>query len=61
MDQALTKAVDITFYLLIVFFEGGDTHLQGYLRVLAGISPIPIPRRHMAMNIVAREQGYKDM
>ena len=37
------------------------THQIGPFFLSAGISATPISRRHMAMNIVAREQGYKDM
>ena len=48
-------------YLLVVFNLGVYTHQKGIFFLLAGISAIPIPRRHMAVNIVAREQGYKDM
>ena len=48
-------------YLLIVLFLGVYTLLKGIFLLSAGISATPISRRHMAMNIVAREQGYKDM
>ena len=49
----------IILYLLLLFFCGYQKE-KGYLFLSTGIS-IPIPRRHMVVNIVAREQGYKDM
>ena len=48
-------------YLLVVLFLGVYTLLPGIFLVSAAISAIPISRCHMAVNIVAREQGYKDM
>ena len=48
-------------YLLVLFNAGVYTHQKGIFLVSTGISAIPIHRRHMVVNIVAREQGYKDM
>ena len=55
-NTTTTSSQQATISLLGVY-----THQKGIFFLLAGISAIPIPRRHMAVNIVAREQGYKDM